>query len=95
MLASHAFRPKTSVHSKKAAVDSAFVSLLYRGRVGVNYGVFHMAASCAFTTFFHRCFYLRSVYFAINIVDLYLYWWPPILCRRCGALLVYRRVSAW
>ena len=48
MLASHTFRPRTSVCSRKAAVDSAFVSPLYRGRVGVNYRVFHMAASCAF-----------------------------------------------
>ena len=93
MLASHTFRPRTSVHSKKAAVDSAFVSPLYRGRVGVNYRVFHIAASCVFAAFFYCCFYLRSAYFAISIVDLYLYWWPPILCYCCGALLVYRQVS--
>ena len=90
MLASHIFRPKTSVCSKKAAVDSAFVSPSYRGRVGVNYGVFHVAASCAFAAFFHYRFYLRSAYLAISIVDLHLYWWPPILYRRCGALLVCR-----
>ena len=73
MLASHAFRPRTSVHSRKAAVDSAFVSPLYRGRVGVNYGVFHMAVSCVFTVFFYCCFYLRSAHFVISIVDLHLY----------------------
>ena len=73
MLASHAFRPRTSVRSRKAAVDSAFVSPSYRGRVGVNYGVFYIAVSCAFTTSFHCCFYLRSAYLAISIVDLYLY----------------------
>ena len=91
---SHAFRPKTSVCSKKAAIDSAFISPSYRGRVSVDYGVFYVAASCAFTTFFYYCFYLRSAYLVINIVDLYLYWWPPILCRRCGVLLVYYQVSA-
>ena len=73
MLVSHIFKPKTSVRSKKAAVDSAFISPLYRGRVGVNYGVFYIAASCAFTTFFHCYFYLRSAYLAISVVDLYLY----------------------
>ena len=72
MLASHAFRPKTSVHSRKAAVDSAFVSPLYRGRVGVDYGVFYMAASCVFAASFHRRFYLRSAHLAISVVDLYL-----------------------
>ena len=70
---SHAFRPRTSVYNKKAAVDSAFVSPLYRGRVGVDYGVFHMAASCAFAASFHCCFYLRSAHLAISIVDLHLY----------------------
>ena len=73
MLASHAFRPKTSIYSRKAAVDSAFVSPLYRERVGVDYGVFHIAASCVFTAFFYHCFYLRSAHLAISIVDLYLY----------------------
>ena len=73
MLASHAFRPRTSVHSRKAAVDSAFVSPLYRERVGINYGVFYVAASCAFTAFFHYYFYLRSAHLAISVVDLYLY----------------------
>ena len=72
MLASHAFRPRTSVCSRKAAVDSAFVSPLYRGRVGVDYGVFHMAASCAFAASFHCRFYLRSAYLAISVVDFYL-----------------------
>ena len=94
MLVSHTFRPKTSVHSKKAAVDSAFVSPLYRRRVGVNYRVFYVAASCAFAAFFYRRFYLRSAHLAINIVDLHLCWWPSILYRRCGALPVYHRVSA-
>ena len=73
MLVSHTFKPKTSVHSKKAAVDSAFISPLYRGRVGVNYGVFYIAISYTFTTFFYYCFYLRSTHLAISVVDLYLY----------------------
>ena len=94
MLVSHAFRPRTSVYSKKAAVDSAFVSPLYRGRVGVDYGVFHVAASCTFTTSFHYRFYLRSAHLVISVVDLYLCWWPFILYCRCSALLVCRQVSA-
>ena len=94
MFASHAFRPRTSVRNRKAAVDSAFVSPLYRGRVGVDYGVFYVAASYVFTALFYCCFYLRSAHLAISVVDLYLCWWPPILYRRCGALLVCRQVSA-
>ena len=94
MLTSYAFRPKTSVHSRKAAVDSTFVSPLYRGRVGVNYGVFHVAASYVFAASFYYYFHSRSAYLAISVVDLYLCWWPPILYCRCGALLVYRWVSA-
>ena len=73
MLVSHAFRPRTSVRSRKTAVDSAFVSPLYRGRVGVDYGVFYIAASCAFAAFFHHHFYLRSAHLVISIIDLYLY----------------------
>ena len=40
MLASHAFRPMIFVYNKKAVVDFAFISPLYRGSVGVIYGVF-------------------------------------------------------
>ena len=89
MLASHTFRPKASVCSRNVAIDSAFISPLYRGRVGVNYGVFHMATFCAFTAFFHYYFYLRSAHLVISVVDLYLCWWPFILYCCCGALLVY------
>ena len=74
MLTSHAFRPRTSVRSRKAAIDSTFVSPLYRGRVGVNYRVFHMAASYVFAASFYRRFYLRSAHLIISIVDLHLYW---------------------
>ena len=91
---SHAFRPRTSVYNKKAAVDSAFVSPLYRGRVGIDYRVFYVAASCAFAAFFYCRFYLRSAHLVISIVDFYLYWWPFILYRRCSALLVCCWVSA-
>ena len=73
MLVSHTFRPKTSVCSKKAAIDSTFISPLYRGRVGVDNRVFYIAVFCVFTTSFYCYFYLRSARFAINIVDLYLY----------------------
>ena len=73
MLASYAFRPKTFICNKKAAVDSAFVSPSYRGRVGVNYRVFYMAAFCAFTASFYYHFYLRSAYLVISIIDLHLY----------------------
>ena len=72
MLASYAFRPRTSVRSRKAAVDSAFISPLYRGRVGINYRVFYIAASCIFATSFYRRFYLRSAHLIISIVDLHL-----------------------
>ena len=73
MLASYAFRPRTSVRSRKATIDSAFVSPLYRGRVGVDYKVFYVAASCVFAASFYRRFHLRSAYLAISVVDLYLY----------------------
>ena len=73
MLTSYAFRPRTSIRSRKATIDSAFISPLYRGRVGVNYRVFYMAMSCIFAASFYRRFYLRSTYLIISIVDLYLY----------------------
>ena len=72
MLASYAFRPRTSIRSRKAAIDSTFVSPLYRGRVGINYKVFYVAASYIFATLFYRRFYLRSAYLAISMVDLHL-----------------------
>jgi len=40
MLASYAFKPVTFVCNKNTAIDSAFVSPLYWGIVGVIYGVF-------------------------------------------------------
>ena len=73
MLISHMFRPRTSICSRKAVVDSTFISPLYRGRVGIDYGVFHMATSCVFAASFYYYFYLRSAHLAINIVDFYLY----------------------
>ena len=72
MLVSHTFRPRTSVRSRKAAIDSTFVSPLYRGRVSVDYRVFYIAASYIFTASFYRRFYLRSTHLIISIVDLYL-----------------------
>ena len=88
MLVSYVFKPKTSVYSKKAVVNSAFVSPLYRGRVGVDYRVFYVAMSCVIAAFFYCRFYLRSAHLVISIVDFYLYWWPFILYCCCGALLV-------
>ena len=72
MLTSYAFSPRTSVRSRKAAIDSAFVSPLYRGRVSINYRVFYVAASCVFAASFYCRFPSRSAYLAISVVDLYL-----------------------
>ena len=95
MLASHALSPKTSVCSRKAAVDSAFVCPLYRGRVSVDHGVRHIVASCAFAAFLQRHFHFKSAHLAMHVVDLHLCWWPPNLCGLGGALPSWRRVSAW
>ena len=95
MLTSYAFSPKISVCSKKAAVDFAFNCPLYRGRVAVVHGVFHVVALCAFTAFFHRRFYSVPAHLAMHIVDLHLCWWPPNLYYCGGALLAWRRVSVW
>jgi len=51
MLASHAFRPKTSAYNKKATIDSAFIYPLYRGKVIIIYRVFYIAAFCTFVAF--------------------------------------------
>ena len=88
MLASHIFRPKTSVHSRKVAVDSAFIYPLYRGRVALDYGVLYIVTFCTFAAFSQRRFYLLSAYLAMHIVDLHLCWWPLILYCLCGALPV-------
>jgi hypothetical protein len=95
MLASHAFSPRTSVRRRKAAVDSAFVCPSYRGRVGFDHRVPHVVALCAFAAFFYCRFHLISAHLAMQVVDLHLCWWPPILCCRCGALPARRRFSAW
>ena len=73
MLINHAFRPKTSVYSKNAAVDSAFVCPLYRGRVAFNHRVLHVVTLCALTAFFQCRFYLMSAHLAMHMVDLHLY----------------------
>ena len=52
MLASHMFRPRTSVYSRKAAVDSAFVYPFYRGRVAFTYRVLYVVTFYTFTAFF-------------------------------------------
>ena len=86
MLASHTFSPKSSIRSRNATIDSAFVCPSYRGRVAFNYRVLHVAALCAFAAFFYCRFHLISAYLAIYIVDLYLYQQLPNLYRRRGAL---------
>ena len=73
MLASHIFSPKISIYSKNAAIDSAFICLLYKGRVAFNYRVFYMVALCALTAFFQHYFYLISAHLAMHIMDFYLY----------------------
>ena len=73
MLTSYTFRPRTSVRSKKAAVDSAFIYPLYRGRVAFTYRVLYIVTFYTFIAFFQRRFYLLSAYLIIYIVDLYLY----------------------
>ena len=94
MLASHAFSPRISICSRKAAIDSAFDCPLYRGRVAVVYGVFYVVALCAFAAFFYHRFHLVSAHLAMHVVDLYLCWWPPSLYCCGGALPAQRRVSA-
>ena len=94
MLASHAFRPRTSVRSRNAAVDSAFICPSYRGRVAFDHGVLHVVAFCAFAAFSQRCFYSLSAHLVMHVVDLHLCWWPPILCCLSGALPALRRLSA-
>ena len=79
MLASHAFSPRISVRSKNAAVDSAFICPLYRGRVAFDHGVLHVVALYALAAFFQRCFHSISAHLAMHMVDLHLCWWPPIL----------------
>ena len=94
MLVNYAFSPRTSICSKKVAVDSAFNCPLYRGRVAVVYRVFYVVTLCTFATFFHHYFYLVSAHLVMYIVDLHLYWWPPSLCYYGGTLLAQHRVSA-
>jgi len=50
----------------------AFGTRLKRN-ISINYRVFYIAIFYIFTTSFYYCFYLRSTYFIINIINLYLY----------------------
>ena len=52
MLTSYAFSSKTFIRNRKAAVDSAFIYPLYRGRVGIIYRVLYVVPLYAFTAFF-------------------------------------------
>ena len=73
MLASYIFSPRISVRSKNAAVDSAFVCPLYRGRVAFDYGVLYIVALCVLAAFFQRYFYSISAHLVMHMVDLYLW----------------------
>ena len=73
MLASYIFRPRTSIRSRKTAVDSTFIYPLYRGRVAFNYRVLYIVVFYTFIAFSYLRFYLLSTYPIIYIVDLYLY----------------------
>ena len=95
MLASYTFRPRTSIHSRKVAVDFTFIYPLYRGRFAFTYRVLYIVAFYTFTAFFQRRFYLLSTYLAIYIVDLHLYQWPPILYFLSGTLLARHQFSAY
>ena len=94
MLISYTFSPRTSIYNRKAAIDSAFICPLYRGRVSIIYRVLYVVSLYTFTAFFQRYFYLISTYLAMHIVDLHLYQWPPILYYYSSALLAQRQVSA-
>jgi hypothetical protein len=52
MLTIYAFKPKTSIRSRKAAIDSTFIRPLYRRSISINYIVFYTAAFYIFTTSF-------------------------------------------
>ena len=93
MLVSYIFRPKTSVCSKNAAVDSAFICPLYRGRVAFDYGVLYIVTFFTFAALFQRRFHSLSAHLAMHIVNLYLCWWPPILYCFCVVLPARRRFS--
>ena len=73
MTISYIFKSKTSIYSKKAAIDFTFISPLYRRKVNINYRVFYIAIFYIFTNSFYYYFYLKFTYLIINIVDLYLY----------------------
>jgi hypothetical protein len=72
MLTSYIFRSITSIYNRKAAIDSTFISPLYRERVTINYRVFYIVISYIFTISFYYSFYLRSAYLIISIIDLHL-----------------------
>ena len=74
MLASHAFKPMTFIYNKKAAVNFAFASPLYKGSVGVVYRVFQVAAFYIFAASFQRLFHSKSAHFAINVINFHLCW---------------------
>ena len=74
-------------------MDSTFIYPLYRGKIAFNHGVLYIVALYALIAFFQCHFYSMSAHLAIHIVDLHLYWWPPIFYYCRDALLARRRFS--
>ena len=93
MLASHTFRPRTSIRSKNAAVDFAFIYSLYRGRVAFDHRVLHIVTFFTFAALSQCCFHSLSAHLVMHIVNLHLCQWPLILYCLCVALLVQCRFS--
>ena len=86
MLASYTFRPRTSVYSRNAAINSAFICPLYRGKIAFNHGVLYIVTFFAFAALSQHRFHSLSAHLAMHIVDLLLCWWPSILYYLCSAL---------
>ena len=92
ILASHTFKPKISVYSRKAAIDSTFICPLYRGRVAFAHRVLHIVAFCTFAAFSQRRFHSLSAYLVMYIVNLHLYYGP--LSSIALAVLFWRGTSS-
>ena len=94
MLTIYIFKPKTSIRSRKAAIDSTFIRPLYKRSISINYRVFYTAAFYIFTTSFQRRFYLKPTYFIISVVDFYLYQYPSISFTTIVTLYQYSTRSS-
>ena len=72
MFTSYIFSFKTSIYSKKIAINLAFIYPLYRERINIIYRVFYIATLCTFTARSQRHFHLISTYLVMHILDLHL-----------------------